>query len=371
MNGSGSSVGAGGEGEAVRSAGCAAGGDAPAPAGLPRHTEDKCIQLPSGVSDNGRSENGAPTERPKKGEENEREGRKELHGTKPDENEVGGKTAFKSIWKKGNGYARTAREIRAVIGSFVARWGLEKLGFMTLTFAGEAPTIKEARRRFRSLRTNALDGRYPSWLCVIQRGKLGRLHFHLVVVCREDIRTGVDFGAVKRRDYRSASDYLRGEWAFWRDACPKYNFGRCELLPVRTDAERAAQYLARYIARHLRARFPEDKRARLVSYAHNAREGLARHRLNVETGGPAERRLGGLIHDLRLSGIGELRAGLGRSWRRKLARLLDPDEITERDFWRIVHESAACREGGMCLDEALQESMAAVASEPTEWQREF
>jgi hypothetical protein len=257
------------------------------------------------------------------------------------------------------------------MGSFVARWGLEQLGFMTHTFAGKAPTIKEARRRWRSLRANALDGRYLSWLCVVQRGKFGRLHFHLVVVCRQDIRTGFDFKTVKRRDYRSASEYLRGEWAFWREACPKYNFGRCELLPVRTDAERASRYVARYIARHLRARFPEDKRARLISFADNAREGLGRQRLPLETGGPAVQRLGGLIHDLGLSGIGELRARLSRRWRSKLARLLDPDEVTERDFWQIVGEARCCLEGGMDLDRALQESMAAVTTERGQWQVEF
>jgi hypothetical protein len=242
---------------------------------------------------------------------------------------------------------------------------------MTHTFAGEAPTIKESRRRWRSLRTNALDGRYLSWLCVLQRGKYGRLHFHLVVVCREDIRTGFDFEAVKRRDYRSASEYLRGEWAFWREACPKYNFGRCELLPVRTDAERAARYVARYIARHLRARYPEDKRARLVSFADNAREGLGCHRLHVETGGPAVQRLGGLIHDHGLSGIGELRAKLGRGWRRKLARLLDPDEVTERDFWQIAGKARWYLDRGMDLDQALQEAMAFVTTESGVWQTEF
>ena len=360
----------GGEGE--RAAGCAASG-APAPAALPCHTVDKCIQTGSEGLNGKLSENGAPSDRQQESEaKNFGEEGKELLNTRQERGGAEGSgPADKSIWIPGNGYGRTAREIRATIGCFAARWGLERLGFMTHTFAGEAPTIKEARRRWRSLRINALDGRYHSWLCVLQRGKFGRLHFHLVVVCRQDIRTGFDFAAVKGRDYRSANDHLRGEWEFWREACPKYNFGRCELLPVRTDAERAARYVARYISRHLRARYPEDKRARLVSFADNAREGFGRYRINVETGGPAERRLGGLIHDLNLSGIGELRSGLGRSWRRKLAKLLDPDEITETDFWRIVGETRSCREDGMALNEALQESIAAVTAEQHEWQAEF
>jgi hypothetical protein len=206
---------------------------------------------------------------------------------------------------------------------------------------------------------------------VLQRGKFGRLHFHLVVVCREDVRTGFDFGGIKKRDYKSASEYLRGEWAFWREACPKFNFGRCELLPVRTDAERAARYVARYIARHLRARFPDDKRARLVSFADNAREGFVRHRLHVETGGPAERRLGILIHDLRLSGVGELRTRLGRSWRRKLARLLDPDEVTQRDFLQVVGVVLSQVQEGMTLEVALSAVVPLVTSELGDWQVEF
>ena len=358
----------GGEGE--RAAGCGAGA-APAPAALPCHTADKCIHSSSEELNGKLSEECAPTDR-----QNEREAKrmeeegKELFSTQQGVTGVPS-PANKSIWKRGNGYGRTAKEIRATIGSFATRWGLERLGFMTHTFAGEAPTIKEARRRWRSLRINALDGRYHSWLCVLQRARFGRLHFHLVVVCRKDVRTGFDFEAVKRRDYRSASEYLRGEWEFWREACPKYSFGRSELLPVRTDAERAARYVARYISRHLRTRFPEDKRARLVSFADNAREGLARHRLHVETGGPAERRLGGLIHDLGLSGVGELRTQLGRSWRRKLGRLLDPDEVPERDFWRIVGATLGCLDGGNGLYQALQESLAAVTADPCEWQAEY
>ena len=309
--------------EAGRAAGCAAAGGAPAPAGLPCLTADKCI--------------------------------------KP------------SIWGRCHSYSATARELRAVIGSFTSRWGFNQLGLMTLTFAGkELPLIGDVRGKWRSLRTNALDGRYLSWVAVLQRSPKGRLHFHIVVVCREDIRSGFDSEGVNSGDYSSASNYLRTEWAFWREACPKYGFGAwMELKPFWSTVEAGAAYVARYLARHYRSRWPQDKGRRLVSYAENAREGLKRYRVNVETGGPVERRLGGLIHDLGLSGIGELRVRLSRSWRRKLARLLDPDEVTERDFWRIVGEARCCLEGGMDLDQALQESMAAVTTEPTEWQVEL
>ena len=49
--------------------------------------------------------------------------------------------------------------------------------------------------------------------------------------------------------------------AFWRSMAKKYNFGRTELLPVRTDSQRLAAYLAKYLSKGERK--AEDKGARL------------------------------------------------------------------------------------------------------------
>ena len=46
------------------------------------------------------------------------------------------------------------------------------------------------------------------------------VHYHLLVVCPDDIRTGFDFEAIQRRDYRSASSTLRGMWSTLRDVLP-------------------------------------------------------------------------------------------------------------------------------------------------------
>jgi hypothetical protein len=58
-------------------------------------------------------------------------------------------------------------------------------------------------------------------------------------------------------------------------------------------------------------------------------------------------------------------------WRRRLAGLLDPDEVTERDFWLVVHETQERIGGGLPLGWALQDSLAVVVSDPSEWQAEF
>jgi len=151
------------------------------------------------------------------------------------------------------------------IQGMVIRWGVERIGFLTFTFADEVKTIKEAQRRFNSMNSNGFSGRYAEWVCVVQRHKDNRIHFHLVVVLDQDIRTGFDFKAVKARDYSSASSYLKAEWAWLRALMPEYQFGRHELLPVRLT-EGFGKYVARYVGRSEDTRQGE-KGARLVRYS--------------------------------------------------------------------------------------------------------
>jgi hypothetical protein len=145
-------------------------------------------------------------------------------------------------------------------------FGLERVGFLTLTFADNVQNIKEARRRFRSLRTHVIEVRYGHTIAVWERMKSGRIHFHLVVSLHADIRTGFDFAALDRHDYRSANAALRSEWAFWRATAPKYRFGRTELLPVKSTAEGIARYVGKYISKHVSQRLDCDKGARAVSF---------------------------------------------------------------------------------------------------------
>ena len=80
---------------------------------------------------------------------------------------------------------------------------------------------KEAQKALHSLMTGVLKQRYPEYITVMERMDSKRIHYHLLVVMAEDIRTGFDFAAVKRGDYRSAGDYLRREWKFWRETAPE------------------------------------------------------------------------------------------------------------------------------------------------------
>lgn len=170
------------------------------------------------------------------------------------------------------GARRTAFALAENVRLLAERFGLERLGFLTLTFRDHVTDIREAQRRFHSLRTHVLAERYPASIAVVERMKSKRIHFHLLVVCPHDIRTGFDFAAVAAGDYSSANEWLRKEWAFWRRTAPSFGFGRTELLPIKSTAEGIAKYVGKYIAKHLDARIPEDKGARLVRYTLSARQ---------------------------------------------------------------------------------------------------
>ena len=146
-------------------------------------------------------------------------------------------------------------------------YGIDRIGFLTLTFARHVVSYKEAQKALHSLMTGVLKHRYREYIIVMERMTSKRIHYHLLVVLDKDIRTGFNFAQVEQGNYSSANSYLRSEWAFWRVTAPKYDFGRHELMPVKSTADAIAKYLGKYISKHIGQRLPEDKGARLVRYS--------------------------------------------------------------------------------------------------------
>jgi hypothetical protein len=151
------------------------------------------------------------------------------------------------------------------------KYGLENLGFLTLTFKDHVLCVKEAQRRLNSLLSNIIKPRYLDYIGVLERQKSRRIHYHLLVVIGTDIRTGFDFSAVEAKDYSSANAFLRAEWAFWRKTAPAYGFGRTELMPIKSSEEAIGKYIGKYIGKHIESRQEADKGARLVRYSRGAR----------------------------------------------------------------------------------------------------
>ena len=106
--------------------------------------------------------------------------------------------------------------------ALVRIYGIERIGFFTLTFADHVTNLREAQRRFRSIRAHVIVKRYERAIVVWERHKSGRIHFHLVVVLKEDIRTGRKFRGVQTQGLpERKSRRLRAEWAFWRENLPE------------------------------------------------------------------------------------------------------------------------------------------------------
>jgi len=172
----------------------------------------------------------------------------------------------------GNGF-KTAEKLEVNVLSFVEKFGVDKVGFFTLTVGDQKGKqfvkvwdAKEAGRRFNNLARRALK-RYRAWIAVLERHQDGSIHFHLLVALGEDIRTGVSFREFEEGVYTSAGDQLRSEWAFWRRTARRYGFGRHELLPIKTREEAIARYIGKYIGKHMEHRLELDKGVRLVRYS--------------------------------------------------------------------------------------------------------
>ena len=135
---------------------------------------------------------------------------------------------------------------------FIEKHGIERIGFLTLTFLAMIVDPKEAQAMFNSLATGVLRPMFGDYVRVIEphrKKRRGAIHYHLLVACPCDIRTGFDFDAIRRRDYRSASPGLRSIWARLRNRLPGYGFGRSELLPIKSTAEGAARYVGKYLGK--------------------------------------------------------------------------------------------------------------------------
>ena len=199
--------------------------------------------------------------------------------------------------------------------------GLENLGFLTLTFRDHVTCPREAQKRLNSLISNVIKPRYQEYVGVLERQKSGRIHYHLLVVCSSDIRTGFDFDAIARRDYSSASPELRHEWAFWRSTAPKYRFGRTELLSVKSSIEAMAKYVGKYIAKHIEARQTDNKGVRLVRYSKGARAGTTRFQFQSPGSQEWRRKLSTFAQivqaqhpDEKVSELKDLTRVLGKRW---------------------------------------------------------
>ena len=230
------------------------------------------------------------------------------------------------------GHKKTAYALEQNVLLLAKRHGLERIGFLTLTFARQVVAYKKAQSALHSLITGVIKPRYSEFITVMERMTSGRIHYHLLVSVAQDIRTGFDLEAVQRGDYRSAGDYLRLEWRFWRATAPKYGFGRTALLPIKRTAEGVAKYVGKYIGKHIGQRLPEDKGARLVRYSKGANPVGTRFSWKTVGAGQWRAKLGALCHSLNYTPENfteRLGEDFGKNWVHGLRPLIESIKLPE------------------------------------------
>lgn len=207
---------------------------------------------------------------------------------------------------------------------------LGHVGFLTLTTPDNCRDADEIRRRWRSCQSNFFTDcpEFGEWIAVYERQRRGAWHLHLLVIVREDIRQGIDWAALERRDYRSASPYLRGLWRLLRTRLPAFGFGRHELLPVRSNAEAMARYVGKYVSKHIGARREEDKGKRLISASRGWPRSSATFAWHTDNARLWRRNLGRLAAFLGLPDLGGFADRYGSSWAYHLAEVVrDVDQV--------------------------------------------
>jgi len=257
---------------------------------------------------------------------------------------------------RGGKTQRLARHrVELEIQGMCIRWGVNRIGFLTFTFDpkdGIVKTIAEAQKRLRRMfHHGPMENRYAEWVAVVQRHKDNRIHFHFVVVLAEDIRTGFNFAAVKKRDYSSASPYLKAEWKFLRETMTENEFGRHELLPV-INPQGFGLYVARYVGRSENTRL-DEKGTRLVRFSKGFTRCVVGPFSVVDIiGARARTREPKICQSL---GIRRLQTKFGPRWKYHLRRLLYCDDRTfGHALARIEYDLEFYKGAQLIIDEAFE-----------------
>ena len=173
--------------------------------------------------------------------------------------------------------AKNAKSIAQNTAYYVKKYGIEYVGFGTITFKENLKDTKEAQRRYNSFATCLNRSKKFKILCkVVEFQKRGAVHYHLLIKTTDPIRKGFDFGAFhksyeekkNRRKYtriyaKSATSHLRHLWGYMRERAEAHGFGRTEIMPIEYP-NNVGSYLGKYVAKD---QGKQGRGVRKISYA--------------------------------------------------------------------------------------------------------
>lgn len=180
---------------------------------------------------------------------------------------------------------KNAHAVMSNVCHVVEQFGVERCGFLTITFGAQGGllTFRETQRRVNNFVRRHLGELFPVRIRVVEFQRSGMPHYHLLVVCSGDVRTGFDFDFYdEMRHYWSVgrkSGLARPQGTLGRNELlvslherlrqhgPCYGVGRMELVPIRSCGVAVGRYIGGYMAKGVPAKTDEHKGVRFVSYS--------------------------------------------------------------------------------------------------------
>jgi hypothetical protein len=207
-----------------------------------------------------------------------------------------------------------------VIDNLFLRYSVTMVLFITLTFAADLHSTKEAHRLLNSF-MNDIRVRYSKYIWVLQPQRSGRIHYHLLVPVDFDTHQGTDLDPWKNRTRYTDADRLkamgpqfRGESDWWQEKAPRHNFGRVEVAPIYSNGEAIRDYLTRQDWRTSHWPFEEEKSFHFWSCSRSARAGSVKFSWYTPGGRLCRQRLREWAHQQGCDTYEELPTKLGPHW---------------------------------------------------------
>lgn len=148
----------------------------------------------------------------------------------------------------------------------------DNTGFLTLTFTDHIDNIRIAQQRWHRAQ-RFLKSLFPRFIAVWERHQSGAIHWHAIVTCKGDIRTGTDVDGLRQRPYPrpgSANPFLKSIYKSilnWTNENPDH-WGWNHLEPLYGDIDAAAGYIASYLNKQ--SHYPKGTRkARFIGFKYD------------------------------------------------------------------------------------------------------
>lgn len=155
--------------------------------------------------------------------------------------------------------------LRENLQAHIEDCSVDRVGFLTVSFKKKVFEFKVATKRFHSfVSSDAFSSLFGKWYRVAEQHKDGSWHFHMLVECFRDIRSGFDWDHWKaaKRSFKENKGISYAHLAkccamdhpiriYWHGLVKlqerSSSVGRCQMEPLRSNSEGCGKYLSKYL----------------------------------------------------------------------------------------------------------------------------